>query len=139
MARCKEGQPTQRLQPATANSRGGLQMMAGAGCGALPSAHPPGNSTSHPAPHPPAPTPPQLLRDDTVWDALPTAPNPVLVVAGGRDDTVPPANQRAIAERAPAPWLVTYPDAAHGAFLQHAASLLPVLDAFLAGDAGQLA
>ena len=66
-----------------------------------------------------------------MWNALPSVSNPVLLVAGGRDDTVPPSNQRAIAERVPAPWLVTYPNAAHGAFAHHTASLLAVLDAFL--------
>ena len=55
---------------------------------------------------------------------------PVLVGGGELDQLLPVANQRHLAELIPHAQLVTYPDAAHGFFLQHADDFVPKLGAF---------
>ena len=73
----------------------------------------------------------QLIQDSTVYDLLPHADNDVLLVAGLLDQVVPADNSRVMADRLRRPWLITYPDAAHGALIQHQTSFLRVLDTFL--------
>jgi pimeloyl-ACP methyl ester carboxylesterase len=55
---------------------------------------------------------------------------PVLVAGGEQDMLLPVANQRHLAAVIPGAALVTYPDASHGFFIQHAAEFVPQLGAF---------
>lgn len=54
-----------------------------------------------------------------------------LVGGGDLDELLPVANQRHLAQLIPHARLITYPDAAHGFFIQHDADFVPRLVAFL--------
>jgi pimeloyl-ACP methyl ester carboxylesterase len=56
---------------------------------------------------------------------------PVLVGGGELDELLPYPNQQHIAATIPGAQLVSYPDAAHGFFIQDAADFTPKLTAFL--------
>jgi pimeloyl-ACP methyl ester carboxylesterase len=56
---------------------------------------------------------------------------PVLVGGGEKDRVLPVANQRLLDRIIPRARLVTYPDAAHGFFVQHAADFARRVDRFL--------
>jgi pimeloyl-ACP methyl ester carboxylesterase len=57
---------------------------------------------------------------------------PVLVGGGEQDHLLPVQNQRHLAAMIHGATLVTYPDASHGFFIQHAAEFTPRLTAFFA-------
>lgn len=69
-----------------------------------------------------------------VNDLLTSATKPVLQFSGGLDPIVLPIDQRVAAAQIPDSWLITYPDAAHAAFVQHLDTTMSVLDIFLAQD-----
>jgi pimeloyl-ACP methyl ester carboxylesterase len=58
---------------------------------------------------------------------------PVLVAGGGRDELLPPANQRHLARVIPGARRVVYPRASHGFLFQHARAFARAVDRFLAG------
>jgi pimeloyl-ACP methyl ester carboxylesterase len=57
---------------------------------------------------------------------------PVLVGGGDQDELLPVPNQRRLAAVIKGSRLVTYPDASHGFFIQHAAEFVPRLGTFFA-------
>lgn len=74
---------------------------------------------------------PQFYADTTVWDAVPSITNDLLLVGGEEDLIVPPQNVRAIAERVPTPWLVIFKEAGHAAMWQYPEEFLSLVDTFL--------
>ncbi|GAB4818317.1 hypothetical protein N2152v2_005363 [Parachlorella kessleri] len=66
--------------------------------------------------------------DPTIWDALPTIKNPVLVIQGAQDALVPAINAQLISSRIPNSWLARFPSWGHR--WKDNAALVALLSAF---------
>lgn len=72
--------------------------------------------------------------DPTVWDALPSVRNPLLLVAGEQDAVVPPVNSERIAARIPGAQLVQVPGWGHA--FKNVSQFVGMVNAFLDGGEG---
>ena len=76
----------------------------------------------------------QYYTGPGVYDLIHTIEKPVMLFTGGLDKIVPPIDQRVAAKQIREPWLITYPDAAHAAFIQHLPTTISAIDLFLAQE-----
>jgi len=66
-----------------------------------------------------------------VANLLPEFTTPILRFHGAQDQIVPYENSKVMASRLPHPWLVTFPQGLHGAYIEHLDTFIRVVDAFL--------